>query len=528
MRIVFNGSITTNDPQIPHASALAIDAGRIVAVGTDEEILDGFGSHADKQNLNGRVIWPGLIDAHAHLEHYARSLAMIDCELPTKAEVIRRVAEKAKQTTPFEWIRGHGWNQNQWPEGFGTAEELDAAAPSNPVYLSAKSLHAGWANSAALRAAGITASTPDPQDGQLVRDANGFPTGILLEAAMELVEKAIPSHTVYQLVEMLRPAQQSLWEFGLTGVHDFDQSACFSALQILDQASELKLRVVKSIPLSMLPEAIVLGLRTGFGSPFLSIGSVKLFSDGALGPHTAAMLQPYEDDPNNSGILFLDGEQIFEYGQQASAGGISMAIHAIGDRANHEVLHAYTQLRAFEDSRQIPRPRHRIEHVQILHPADISRLASLDIIASVQPIHATSDMHMADQYWGDRSQSAYAFHSLLERNTHLAFGSDAPVESPNPFLGIHAAVTRRRPDGKPSEEGWYPSQRLSLQQAIAGYTTGAAFAAGQENYLGKLKKGYAADLIVLPEDPEIIDPQEIWRIKPTATMVGGDWVWRSA
>jgi predicted amidohydrolase YtcJ len=528
IRILHNAQILTNASSPQNFSAAAIENGRIRAVGTDAEILAGFGTGAEKLNMRGQTIWPGLTDAHLHLEHYSVSLAMIDCETATKAECLQRVAERARVTPPGAWIRGHGWNQNVWPEGFGSAQELDAAAPQNPVYLSAKSLHAGWANTAALRLAGLQDSSPDPLDGKLQRDEAGRLTGILLEAAMELVEKTIPPLSVSELVDLLRIPQQKLWMFGLTGVHDFDQARCFSALQILDLAGELRLRVVKSIPLPLLTEAAALGLRSGFGSDFLRIGSVKLFSDGALGPHTAAMLQPYEDDSQNTGILFLDNEQIYEHGQQAALAGISMAIHAIGDRANHEVLRAYAQLRIFEEERGLSPARNRIEHVQILHPEDYRRLADLDVIASVQPIHATSDMLMADRFWGPRSQGAYAYQTLLQNGTRLALGSDAPVESPNPFLGLHAAVTRRRPDGTPGDQGWYPDQRLSLSEALAGYTTGPAYAAGLEKTLGQLNSGYHADLIVLPRDPYSIPAQELHSIHPSAVMVAGEWVWQES
>lgn len=531
MLLLTHARIVTNLPNPsgqlePFVEALAIRNGRIVAAGSNDEILARYGARAKIENMEGKTIWPGLIDAHLHLEHYAVSLAMIDCEVDARSEVFRRVAEKAAQTPPGEWVRGHGWNQNTWAEGFGTAADLDRAAPNHPVYLTAKSLHAGWANSAALHLAGIDSSTPDPRDGHIVRDAQGQPTGILLESAMDLVQQAIPSLSAEQLSSLLLPAQQQLWSLGLTGVHDFDQSRCFSALQILDQNGRLGLRVTKSIPLELLSQAVALGLRSGFGSEFLRIGSVKLFSDGALGPHTAAMLSPYEDEPENTGLLFLDGEEIFEHGQKASAAGLSLAIHAIGDRANHEVLKAYTQLRDYETLHQLGKPRHRIEHVQCLHPDDLDRLAGLDVIASVQPIHATSDMLMADRYWGTRSRGAYAFRDLIAAGTRMAFGSDAPVESPNPFLGLHAAVTRRRPDGTPSPDGWYPAQRLLLHEALAGYTTGAAYAAGWENFLGQLAPGFAADLIVLPVDPEQIPPQELHILRPEATMVNGHWVWR--
>jgi predicted amidohydrolase YtcJ len=533
MRILVNGAIAaspaagnTYTPDQPGPSALAIDHGRILAVGSDETILSNFASGAEVEDLRGRTVWPGLTDAHVHFEYFAASLSLINCEVDTLAQVPRLVAARAVQTPPGQWIRGHGWNQNVWAEGFGSIQDLDPVSPNHPVYLTAKSWHAAWVNSVALQMAGITAATPDPEGGQIGRDARGNPTGILLESAMGLVDDLIPAPSVSQVVDLMRPAQRSLWKMGVTGVHDFDGARCFAALQVLDQAGELGLRVVKGIPLDLLPHAAELGLRTGFGSQFLRIGSVKLFADGALGPHTAAMLQPYEDNPASTGILLLDAEQIFEHGQIAVTHGLSMAIHAIGDRANHEVLDGYAHLREFEARARLPRLRHRIEHVQCLHPQDLPRLAELDIIASVQPIHATSDMFMADRFWGARARGAYAFRDLLDRGTRMAFGSDTPVESPNPMLGIHAAVTRRRPDGSPAPEGWYPAQRLALAEALAGYTTGAAYAAQQENYLGRLAPGFAADLIVFPHDIQSLPPQELCRLSPCATMVNGEWVWR--
>ncbi|NLG97439.1 MAG: amidohydrolase [Chloroflexi bacterium] len=532
MRVLYNARIFTQDPARPAATAIAVDdrraGGRILMTGSDQEVLGEFSSRAEAQDMNGKTIWPGLTDAHIHLQHYAFALQMIDCETATQAECLRRVAEKAAQTQPESWIRGHGWNQNNWPEGFGTVKELDAAAPNHPVYLTAKSLHAAWANSAALRAAGITRSTPDPQGGVIGRDENGNPNGLLFESAMDLVANAIPAPTQAEITRAVDSAQANLWQVGITGVHDYDRSECFTALQILQQEEKLLLRVVKSIPLEDLPHAAALGLRTGFGNDYLTVGSVKLFADGALGPRTAAMIQPYEGESGNTGILLLDNEQIYEYGQQASSNGISMAIHAIGDRANHEVLLAYTRLREYERANNLPSLRHRIEHVQLLHPDDYGALAKQDIIASVQPIHATSDMYTADHHWGKRAVGAYAFRTLIEQGTRLCFGSDAPVESPNPFLGIHAAVTRRRPDGSPSEEGWYSHQRLSLEEALQGFTVGPAYAAGLENKLGRLAPGFFADLIVLDIDPFTLPVEDLHCLKPSATMVGGEWVWKAA
>jgi predicted amidohydrolase YtcJ len=238
------------------------------------------------------------------------------------------------------------------------------------------------------------------------------------------------------------------------------------------------------------------------------------------------MFQPYLNEPGNRGVLNMDAEELFEHGRRAADAGLSMTVHAIGDRANHEVLDAYEHLRAYEMENGLPHLRHRIEHVQILHPDDVSRLAGLGVIASMQPIHAPSDMPVADRYWGERSALAYAWRSQLQHGAHLAFGSDAPVESPDPFLGLHAAVTRRRADGSPGPQGWYPEQKLTMAEALEAYTRGAAYAANAEERLGQLTPGYHADLIVLERDPFTCDPDELPGMQPDATMLGGEWVWQ--
>ena len=526
MLIIQNARIYTMDPSLPKASTLIVDWGRIIAVGEENELLElaGLGKVL-RYDAGGRTVIPGLIDAHIHLEHYALGLQRVDCETTTREECLKRVSERASKTPPGGWILGHGWNQNSWPEGFGSAQELDAVAPGQPVYLTAKSLHAAWANSAALRLANIDRQTPDPAGGRLQRDEQGQPTGILFESAMELVDSAIPEPTSGQISQAIHQAQTVLLGMGLTGVHDFDRRSCFAALQSLRARRELRLRVVKSVPLDDLPHAIALGLQTGFGDDYLRIGSVKAFSDGALGPRTAAMLQPYEDDLNNRGMLLLDAEQLYEHGRQAVENGLSLAVHAIGDRANHEVLNAYAQIRNYERSLGIPPLRHRIEHVQLIHPDDAGRLAQLDLIASMQPIHAPSDMPMADRSWGDRAALSYAWRTQLDHGAVLAFGSDAPVESPNPFWGLYAAVTRRRADGSPGPDGWYPAQKLYVNEALAAFTTGPAYAAGMEGRLGKLAPGFLADLLVLETDPFQCDLQQLREIRPLKTMVGGEWVW---
>ncbi len=524
MRIVYNANIITLDPEKLKASAIAIEQGRIVAVGSDSEILDGAPASASRQDLGGGTVLPGLTDAHLHLDYFSLGLQKVDCETATRGECLQRVAERASKTPPGTWILGHGWNQNAWAEGFGDAADLDSAVPRYPVYLTAKSLHAGWANRLALQEAGLSAATPDPPGGYLERGPDGRLTGFLFESAMDLVQRALPDPGPAGVAQAIREALPVLWRLGLTGVHDFDRRRCFQALQMLESAGELRLRVVKSIPLEDLPHAAALGLHSGFGSQWLRIGGVKAFADGALGPRTAAMLAPYNGEPENRGMLLLDAEQLFEHGRTAAASGLSLAVHAIGDRANHEVLDAFAQLRRYEHEKGLPHLRHRIEHVQLLHPQDTARLTELGVIASMQPIHATSDMIMADRYWGERSALAYAWRTQIDNGATLTFGSDAPVESPNPFWGLHAAVTRRRADGVPGPDGWRPEQRLDLSQAVAGYTTGAAYAAGTEDRQGRLAPGCYADLIVLEKDPFACEAEEIKDLRPQATMAGGEWV----
>ena len=525
MRLLYNAHIYTQNPSQPTASAIVIDRERIIAVGNADDLFNRF-TRANGENMHGRVILPGLTDAHLHLKYYSLGLQKIDCETDTKEECLRRVEERTKKVKPGEWVLGHGWNQNVWGN-WPSASELDSISPNNPVYLTAKSLHAAWANTSAMKLASITSQSSNPQNGQIQRDANGDATGILLETAMELVGNIVPESSIEEIASAIERAQPILWRMGLTGVHDFDRRDSFMALQQLREQNRLKLRVLKNIPVELLDQAFELGLRSGFGDDWLRIGSVKAFMDGALGPHTAAMFQPYIGEEDNRGILNMDGEELFEHGRRAAQVGLGMTVHAIGDRANHEVLNAYEQLRAYEKENHLPALRHRIEHVQILHPDDAARLGKMNIIASMQPIHATSDMLMADAFWGKRSRLAYAWRTQLDHGARLALGSDAPVESPNPFLGLHAAVTRRRADGSPSADGWYPGQKLTMAEAMEGYTLGPAYAAFMEDRLGRLAPNHLADLIVLEKDPFTCNADDLLVMQSFATMTGGEWVWQS-
>lgn len=527
MLILHNAKIYTLNDKQPFANAIAIDDEKIISIGTNDHVLALSDLASEKIDMAGQIILPGFIDSHIHLENYAFSLERIDCETATKDECLKNVAERTRNIRPGEWIIGHGWNQNIWKEGFGNVEELDRVSPTNPVYLTAKSLHMGWVNSHALRLAGINNEIPDPEGGKIHRDHLQNPTGILYETAMNLVEKVIPSPSEDYIKHVIQKAQSSLWQYGITGIHDCDQTRCFSALHKINQDDNLHLRVLKHLPKDNLSHAIALGLHSGFGNDYLKIGSIKLFSDGALGSQTAAMFDPYNNSLSNRGILLLDANQIFDIGSKAIENNLSITVHAIGDHANHEVLDAYERLRKFEIHNKLPHLRHRIEHVQIIQPDDIQRLFNNDIIASVQPIHAPSDMLMAEKHWGERCINAYSYQSMQKNGVRITLGSDAPVESPNPFWGIHAATTRCRLDGSPSLEGWLPDQRLNLQQAIAGYTINPAYTMGMEHCLGQLSPGYFADLILLKEDPFSISIHDLHLIHPYATMVGGKWVWQS-
>lgn len=526
-RVLYHGNIITLDASQPQVSALAMQGERIVAWGRDADMLDLAGPQTIRENLGGKTVIPGLTDAHIHWLWTARALQEVDVfEVPDKAIAIQRVADRMGKINAGEWITGRGWAQDFWADSsFPTAADLDAVAPGVPVYLGAKSGHAAWVNSAALKACGITASTPDPAGGQIQRDALGEPTGILFETAMELVNSRIPSPALDTLADYMQDAQKLALAAGLTGVHDFDGPECLRVLQLLRERGTLGIRALKNINKEWLPAALETGLRWGFGDDWIRIGGLKIFADGALGPRTAYMIEPYEGEPDNYGISVTDKEEMLELVSKASAAGLPSTIHAIGDRAVHDVLDVFEAVRREEAGRgEAPHTRrHRIEHVQIIHPDDAHRLAELDVIASMQPLHATSDYVSSERYWGERSQWAYNIRLQLDKGAKIALGSDSPVEPFEPLKSMYAAVTRRRSNGEPGPEGWYPQLRLSMDETLRGYTTGPAYAAGMEDRLGKLAPGYLADLVVLDRNLLKIDPEEMLEIQIMGTMVGGSW-----
>lgn len=518
-----NARIHTMDPARPFAAALAIRDETILIVGDDADVKSSLRPGGEWIDLGGRCITPGLVDAHVHFEGFALSLQRVDLDgAATRDEALARVAAFVAGAAASGWLQGRGWSQDAWPDrAFPTAGDLDRVVGNRPACLSHKSGHAAWVNSLALREAGIDAQTPDPPGGRIERDESGQPTGILFEEAIDLVAGRIPRSTTEELASAMRQAQAYCWSVGLTGIHDFDGRDCFQALQILHQNGELGLRVVKNIPVYRLEHALGVGLRSGFGDDWLRIGGVKIFADGALGSRTAAMIAAYEGEPENLGIVVTDKEEMLEYARRAGAGGLSMTIHAIGDRANHDVLDVYELLRADETAAGRPHLRHRIEHVQLLHPADLNRPAELGVIASMQPIHATSDMEMADRYWGERARLSYAWRSVRDTGALLVFGSDAPVEPIAPLPGIHAAVTRRRADGSPDPGGWRPDEKLTPMEALHGFTLAAAITAGQETRQGSITPGKLADLTILSHDPAQLEPDELLDIRVEGVLVGG-------
>lgn len=524
--LLVNGKFHTQDPRKPLASALLVSHDRILFAGDADEARNYIptGVTVRTIDLKGATVVPGLTDAHIHFHMYSLGLQEVNAETPSLAEALSAVKTMAESKPAGAWVQGYGWNHNVWGGEFPTAADLDPVSAGRPVCLGAKSGHAVWINSAAIQIAGIDAHTPDPSGGIIVRGASGQPTGVLLDNAMVLVQRVIPQPSLGEVITAYHQGMAAANQAGLTAVHDMDGVQSLQAWQTLRQSEEQSLRVVKSIPVEHLDDALNLGIRSGFGDNWVRIGGVKLFADGALGPRTAWMLADYENEPGATGISTTPPEVMREVVLRANAAGLSTNIHAIGDRANREVLNVYAETLQKLGKTGL---RNRIEHVQLIDSADCSRLAQLGVIASMQPIHATSDMEIADRYWGARSANSYGWKDQLKAGAVLALGSDCPVETLDPIQGLHAAVTRRRADGSPGVDGWYPEQRLTVAEAVRGYTAGPAYAAGLEDRLGRLAPGYLADLTIIDLDIYNIDPHEIMHAHVLGTMVGGKWAWQA-
>ncbi|MEO8671630.1 MAG: amidohydrolase, partial [Tahibacter sp.] len=494
--------------------ALLIDHGKVVAVGTQATLAAQAGK-ARVVDGEGHVLLPGLIDAHGHVMNLGELRSQVDLtETRTLADALAIVQRHATAHPGTTWIRGRGWNQEIWKLGrFPSAADLDAVVPDRPVWLRRVDGHAGWANNAALKRAHIVAATKDPLGGRIERDATGAPSGVLVDAAMDLLEKTLPAASAAENAAMLDVALGEMTKLGLTGVHDAGiDYATFSLYKKYADARKLTTRIYAMIgdvgkDFDRLSRK---GPLIGYGDDFLTVRSVKLYADGALGSRGAALLAPYSDDPGNSGLLFHPQAELDAMVGKALSKGYQVNVHAIGDRGNREILDAFAHAYAAQGGEHL---RNRIEHAQVVALDDIPRFAELKLIASMQPTHATSDMNMAEQRVGaQRIRGAYAWRHFLAQGTIVAGGSDFPVESANPFFGLHAAVTRQDHANQPTA-GWYPDQALSVTEALRAFTRDAAWAAHEETTQGSLEPGRWADFVLVDRDIFTTPHEDIWKTK---------------
>ena len=521
--VFYNCRVYTMNEDQPTAEAVTIQGDSILFVGTSEEALAAAGPGAVKFDLNGLTVIPGLVDAHAHFIGYSASRAALDLNGTVSIGQIRdRLAARAAETHRGRWITGRGWDQNDWEKkDFPRRSDIDPVSPENPVLLTRVCGHAAIANSMALEAAGIGRGTPDPDGGKIERDASGEPTGILLDEAISLVRDVVPAHTREMKKSLMVSAAHACLAAGLTGTHEMGiGSETVGIYRELYEAGELPFRITAYYDgdADDLDSVLTAGPGEDFADGMFSIAGVKFFGDGSLGARSAAMLEDYSDDPGNRGIVVTDPEVLYKKVLACHRAGFQVATHAIGDRANRAVLDIYEKVLEEEPGSGL---RHRIEHAQILSPEDIGRFASLGVIPSMQFTHCTSDMPWAGDRVGDsRLEGAYAWRSLMNAGSRIPGGSDYPVESIDPLLGIYAAVTRQDLSGSPAG-GWMPDQRLAIEEAVRAFTIDAAWAAGQEKERGSIEKGKLADLTILGADIMEIEPGEIPGTEIIATILAG-------
>jgi predicted amidohydrolase YtcJ len=503
--ILYNASVIPQNSAYAGSTAVAIRGERFLAVGRDDEILELAGSATRKIDLEGRTLMPGLTESHIHFYDHALGPHRLQLADSTSlADLRQRLKDYAEKTSPGDWIRGQGWNETRWSEQvIPSRHDLDQAAPNHPVILWRSDMHLAVVNSLALEQAGITAQTPDPPQGRIDRDPSGEPSGGLRERAINIVRDLIPHPSEQEVLAAMQEAFVSLHRYGITAIHDMrglaDREAklVLNVLTQLSRAGQLQLRTWMNIAGEHLEQAIKIGLRTGYGDSYLRLGHVKFFSDGSQGARTAWMLEPYLDS-DDCGMPLTPMEEIEDAIQRAHKAGLAVTVHAIGDRATHELVDVLERISKSQTTDQVglPAAPHRIEHVQNIRPEDLARMSTLNIVASVQPIHLADDITLIDQTVGARGRYSYPLHDFFEAGVVMAFGSDAPVADHNPYLGLHAATTRQRLDGTP-EDGWYPDQRLSLRDALWCYTTAPHIAIGRQDELGSIAPGYLADAAVI-------------------------------
>lgn len=517
---------TLGGDQLQRFGALVFDGGKVVRTGEATALRRDFpGAHVI--DGHGRTLLPGLIDAHGHVMELGFEAMRIQLTgTSSLGRAQERIRAYARSHPALAWYQGFGWNQVIWKLGrFPLASELDAAVSDRPVVLRRVDGHALWVNTSALRAAGITRATADPVGGRIERDAAGNPAGVLVDRAMDLMDRVVPEPNDAEQINALKAALAHLNSVGLTSTGDAGVSARIVGLyRELADRGELTVRIYAMIG-DTGADFLALaknGPLIGYGHDCLTVRSVKLFADGALGSRGAALLAPYSDRPDQRGLLFYSDTQLETRIQTALKAGYQVNVHAIGDAANRQVLDGFEAAYKAVGGREL---RNRIEHAQVVDLRDIPRFRQLDLISSMQPTHATSDMNMAeDRIGAERLKGAYAWRTFLDQGTRIAGGSDFPIESDNPFFGLHAAVTRTDHEGRPAG-GWHPEQAMTLMEAFRSFTLDAAYAQHQEKTIGSLEPGKWADFILIDRDLFGIPPADIWKIKVEQTWLGGRRVW---
>ncbi|MEO8000062.1 MAG: amidohydrolase [Gemmatimonadaceae bacterium] len=516
---VVNAKIWTGDKRKPWADALAIAGDTIVAVGSSAEVKKLATAATNVIDAKGQFVAPGFIDSHVHFLQGGLALASVQLrDANTREEFVKRIADFAAKATPGKWIERGDWDHELWGGEMPTREWIDAVTPNNPVWINRLDGHMALANSRALQLANITRDTPDVDGGTIVRDANGNPTGVFKDNAMQLVARAIPALTDAEWDVALRDAMRYVASHGVTSVHNMGFWEEYAVFKRAHDAGTLGTRIYAAVPLASWERLRDEIAENGAGDDWLRLGALKAFVDGSLGSHTAAMLEPFTDAPSDTGLLVNDVDDLYSWIRDADAAGLQSIVHAIGDRANRIQLDIYERVAAENGARD---RRFRIEHAQHLDAADVSRFGKLGVIASVQPYHAIDDGRWAERVIGpDRAQLTYAFRSLMDAGATVSFGSDWFVAPPIPLLGIDAAVTRRTLDGM-NPGGWIPDQKVSVERSLRAYTTDAAFAGFADGRVGSLARGKLADFVLIDRDVTRVTVDEIVSAHVVMTVVGG-------
>lgn len=526
--IVTNARVYTADETHPLAEAFAVRGGRVVFVGSKREADVLKGAATRVLDAAGRTVIPGMVDAHAHFGGLAQTLSAVDLTgTHSYDEVIARVVERAKTTPKGTWIQGRGWDQNAWGDTrFPTHEKLTAATPDHPVVLQRVDGHAVLANASAMRAAGVTATTKDPDGGRLLRDAQGAPTGVMIDNAQGIIAGKVPAPTTAETRTALKGAIAVMHKWGLVGMHDAGASrGMIDLYEQMAQANEMSLRLYVMIgdDSASVQHYVQLGPRSALYDGHVWVRAIKLYADGAMGSRGAALLEPYSDDPNNSGLLLSAPAHIRDVAERGLRAGFQVNTHAIGDRGNRVVLDAYEAA-----LKTVPTADHRfrIEHAQILNYDDVPRFAQLGVIPSMQASHQTSDMYWIGKRLGPtRLYGAYPWRSLINSGVVVPNGSDFPVEQVNPLISFHSAIARQDANDWPAG-GWFPEQRMTREEALRSMTLWPAYAAFQEKDMGSITIGKYADFVVLDQDIMRVPAELVLRTEVVATYVGGKAVYQ--